>query len=149
MTHQESQIGVVYLGWPIAPSYVSPNARGGCGVSSNEHSCAHGAQINFGDLPPLPMMTHRLRNFFKWQRKNLNKNKIAIKMRSTGMRYLELGSLVFHWRKERAWRWRWWAWWSRRPASLSENPPTFSDRRRNVSTRPKRTLTLLILKTSV
>jgi hypothetical protein len=26
--------------------------RGGgdCGVSANEHSCAHGAQINFGDL---------------------------------------------------------------------------------------------------
>jgi hypothetical protein len=28
--------------------------RGGgdCGVSANEHSCAHGAQINFGDLAP-------------------------------------------------------------------------------------------------
>jgi hypothetical protein len=25
---------------------------GGCGVSANEYSCAHGAQINFGDLPP-------------------------------------------------------------------------------------------------
>jgi len=24
--------------------------RGGCGVSANEYSCAHGAQINFGDL---------------------------------------------------------------------------------------------------
>ena len=23
---------------------------GGCGVSANEYSCAHGAQINFGDL---------------------------------------------------------------------------------------------------
>jgi hypothetical protein len=23
---------------------------GGCGVSANENSCAHGAQINFGDL---------------------------------------------------------------------------------------------------
>jgi hypothetical protein len=28
--------------------------RGGgvCGVSANEYSCAHGAQINFGDLTP-------------------------------------------------------------------------------------------------
>ncbi len=25
---------------------------GGCGVSANEYSCAHGAQINFGDIPP-------------------------------------------------------------------------------------------------
>ncbi len=33
-----------------------PNAgggeSGGCGVSANEHSCTHGAQINFVDLPP-------------------------------------------------------------------------------------------------
>ncbi len=36
-------------------SYMSPNDRGGeggCGVSGNEDSCAHGAQINFGDLTP-------------------------------------------------------------------------------------------------
>ncbi len=25
---------------------------GGCGVSANEYSCAHGAQINLGDLTP-------------------------------------------------------------------------------------------------
>ena len=25
---------------------------GGCGVSANEYSCAHGAQINFRDLTP-------------------------------------------------------------------------------------------------
>ncbi len=25
---------------------------GGCGVSANEFSCAHGAQISFGDLTP-------------------------------------------------------------------------------------------------
>jgi hypothetical protein len=25
---------------------------GSCGVSANEYSCAHGAQINFGDLTP-------------------------------------------------------------------------------------------------
>jgi hypothetical protein len=42
---------VVYLGWPIAPSHLSPIA-GGCGVSANEYICAHGAQINFGDLTP-------------------------------------------------------------------------------------------------
>ncbi len=36
-----SQWDVVYLGWPIAPSYMSPNAEGGesCGVSANEYSC--------------------------------------------------------------------------------------------------------------
>ncbi len=33
---------------------MSPNAGGGggCGVSANDYSCAHGAQINFGDLTP-------------------------------------------------------------------------------------------------
>jgi hypothetical protein len=40
------QRDVVYLGgWPIAPSYTSPNAGGwgggGCGVSGYEYSCAH------------------------------------------------------------------------------------------------------------
>jgi hypothetical protein len=25
---------------------------GSCGVSANEYSCTHGAQINFGDLTP-------------------------------------------------------------------------------------------------
>jgi hypothetical protein len=32
---------------------MSPNAGGGgksCGVSANEYSCTHGAQMNFGDL---------------------------------------------------------------------------------------------------
>jgi hypothetical protein len=32
-----------------------PNAGGGggvAGISANEYSCAHGAQINFGDLTP-------------------------------------------------------------------------------------------------
>jgi hypothetical protein len=30
---------------------MSPNSGGGgCGISANEYSCAHGAQINFGDL---------------------------------------------------------------------------------------------------
>ncbi len=45
---------VVYLGWPIATSYMSPNAGGGggCGVSANEDSFTQGAQINFGDLTP-------------------------------------------------------------------------------------------------
>ena len=45
-----SQRDVVYLGGPVAPSYMSPNAGGWCcGVSANEYSCAHGALINFGD----------------------------------------------------------------------------------------------------
>ncbi len=38
------QRDVVYFGWPISPSYMSPNAGGGggegsCGVSANEYSC--------------------------------------------------------------------------------------------------------------
>ncbi len=53
---QGSQRDVVYLGWPIAPSYMSPNAavRGG-GFrfrGLRKCSCAHGAEINFGDLTP-------------------------------------------------------------------------------------------------
>ncbi len=53
-----SQRDVVYLDWPIVFSYMSPNAgEGGEGVvagsqPANEYSCAHGAQINFGDLTP-------------------------------------------------------------------------------------------------
>ncbi len=35
---------VVYHGWPIAPSYMSPIAGG-----EGEYSCTHRAQINFGD----------------------------------------------------------------------------------------------------
>jgi hypothetical protein len=34
---------------------MSPKAGGGgrcCRVSANEYNCAHGAQINFGDLTP-------------------------------------------------------------------------------------------------
>jgi hypothetical protein len=33
---------------------MSPNAGEGwsCGLSANENSCTHGAQINFGDLTP-------------------------------------------------------------------------------------------------
>ncbi len=34
--NKELQRDVVYLGWPIAPAYMSPNA----GVSANECSCA-------------------------------------------------------------------------------------------------------------
>ncbi len=55
---------VVYLCWPIAPLYVSPNAREGesCGVSANEYSCT-GAQINFGDLAPYLTSVARQRLF--------------------------------------------------------------------------------------
>ncbi len=50
---RRAQRDVVYLGWPIAPSYMSPNAGvRSCWVSANEYSCAHGDQINFGDLTP-------------------------------------------------------------------------------------------------
>ncbi len=31
---------------------------GGCGVSANEYSCAHLAQINFGDLTPCTYLTY-------------------------------------------------------------------------------------------
>ncbi len=44
-----AQRDVVYLGWPIAPSYMSSNAGGGMrGLSQWLQLCtAHGAQINF------------------------------------------------------------------------------------------------------
>ncbi len=52
--YRGSQRDVVYLGWPIAPSFMISNVDGeGCGVSANEYSCAHGDQMNFGDLAPL------------------------------------------------------------------------------------------------
>ncbi len=33
---------------------MTPHTGGGgdCGVSANEYSCTHGAQMNFGDLAP-------------------------------------------------------------------------------------------------
>jgi hypothetical protein len=34
------------------PNVRGGGGRGGCGASANEHSCALGAQINFGDLTP-------------------------------------------------------------------------------------------------
>jgi hypothetical protein len=37
---------------------------GSCGVSANEYSCAHGAQINFGDLSPYLTFEY---NFFLLQ----------------------------------------------------------------------------------
>ncbi len=51
------QRDVVCLDRPIPPSYVSPKCGDGgggvaCGVSANEYSCAHGSQINFGELTP-------------------------------------------------------------------------------------------------
>jgi hypothetical protein len=57
MCNRGSQRDVVYLVWPIAPSYMSPIAGGWgvvCEVSANEYWSwsAHGAQINFGDLTP-------------------------------------------------------------------------------------------------
>ncbi len=47
------QRDVVHLGWPIAPSYMSPNSGGGVlllGLSQVQPYT--GAQINFGDLTP-------------------------------------------------------------------------------------------------
>jgi hypothetical protein len=40
--------------------------EGGCGVSSNEHSCAHGAQINFGDLTSIFNLWFAKKNFLYW-----------------------------------------------------------------------------------
>ncbi len=44
----------VYLGWPIAPSYMGPNAGGGGQLRGLSHwvQLYTGAQINFGDLTP-------------------------------------------------------------------------------------------------
>ncbi len=58
------QRDVVFLGWPLAPSYTSPTVGGGgsCGFSANEYNELRGlsqwvhlytgAQINFSDLTP-------------------------------------------------------------------------------------------------
>ncbi len=45
---------IVYLGWPIAPSYMSPNAGGGGELRglSQWVQLDRGAQINFRDLTP-------------------------------------------------------------------------------------------------
>ncbi len=52
------QRDVVYLGWPIEPSYIRVKMRGREGVAGPQpmsiavHITWHGAQIYFGDLPP-------------------------------------------------------------------------------------------------
>ncbi len=47
------QRDVVFLGWPIAPPYMSPNAEGGWGGAAGPQPWVQfytGAQVNFGDL---------------------------------------------------------------------------------------------------
>ncbi len=46
------QKDVVYLCWPIAPSYMRPNAGGlgGFGVSANEYSCVHHVTLSLNKL---------------------------------------------------------------------------------------------------
>jgi hypothetical protein len=53
---------VVYLRWPIAPSYMRPNAGGGGELQclSQWVQLYTGAQINFGDLSP--HLTHAVKN---------------------------------------------------------------------------------------
>ncbi len=53
---------VVYLGWPIAPSYASPNAGGGGELRglSQWVQLYTGAQINFGDLTPYLTMAYAI-----------------------------------------------------------------------------------------
>jgi hypothetical protein len=63
------QRDVVYLGWPRAPLvYIWEQMQGGGdlrgGVSANEDSCAHGAQINFRDRTPyLKGQCHKIFDF--------------------------------------------------------------------------------------
>jgi hypothetical protein len=67
ISEEKSNTNVVCLGWPIAPSYMSPYGRGGggCVVSANEYSCAHGAQINVEGLTPYLTYGHsQERNLF-------------------------------------------------------------------------------------
>jgi hypothetical protein len=54
---------------------MSPNAGGGgrCGISANEYSCAHGAQINFGDLTPY--LTYNICTPFSCYRNRLKINR--------------------------------------------------------------------------
>jgi hypothetical protein len=59
------QRDVVYLGWPIAPSYMSPNAegRGELQDLSQWVQLYTGAQINIGDLIPYLTYGTRLHGF--------------------------------------------------------------------------------------
>jgi hypothetical protein len=55
VSYRGLQRDVVYLGWPIAPSFMSPNAgEGGCCLRglSQWVQLHTGAQRNFGDLTP-------------------------------------------------------------------------------------------------
>jgi hypothetical protein len=63
------QRDVVYLGGPIAPSYMSANAGGGRelrGLTANEYMQLYtGAQINFGDLTPYLTYGQMIKAFLK------------------------------------------------------------------------------------
>ncbi len=55
------QRDVVYLGWPIEPSYMSPNAgEGGVAWLSQWVQLYTGAHINFGDLTPYLLLLFNL-----------------------------------------------------------------------------------------
>jgi hypothetical protein len=60
-----SQRDVVYLGWPVAPSYMSPNTGGGGGVAgSSQWVPLYTGARNFGDLTPYLTYANKQR----WQR---------------------------------------------------------------------------------
>jgi hypothetical protein len=59
---------------------MSPNSgRGGgcCGISANEYSCAHGAQINFRDLTPYLTYGSYEFKFSCWQKRGEEFSQIA------------------------------------------------------------------------
>ncbi len=62
------QRDVVYLGWPIAPRYMSPNVEGvgSCDASANEYNCTQQPKYTVGDLTPYLtfVCTHALSIFF-------------------------------------------------------------------------------------
>ncbi len=58
---------VVYIALTNSAFVYEPKCggrRGSCGVAANECSCAHGAQINFGDLTPWLQATSRISKLF-------------------------------------------------------------------------------------
>ncbi len=70
MTSRGSQKVVIYLGWPIAPSYMNPNAGGVVVAGSQPMSTgAHGTQINFGDLTPYLAYDDKLFNLSFYRHK--------------------------------------------------------------------------------
>ncbi len=83
------QRDVVYLGWPIAPSYMSPNAgEGGGGGVAESQPMSTAVQINFGDLTSIFNLCYLCLRVSRTKWRLVNEQWTLIQVRSMKSCYL-------------------------------------------------------------